>query len=384
MSNQERKKRVAIYQNTLTGGGRIVVVNEIIRILNHWGIIPDLYALRVNPNIKFKSDLEFQIKKLPECIRGFYELKIPFLNILMHSHQNQYDLLINSNNSMLFAPTTVQSITYMHFPRESRVLTRHASLAFPDGPLVQDKNLGFRLYRRFLIGLYGLRKRMYNHTIITNSEFTKSQFIEAYPESKRQNIEVIYPPIPIDKWKPTSDQHRREETVVTLGRFGADKRQLEQIRIAGQLPDLGFHIIGFVGDRHSRGYFRECQRLIESSRTRNVSLHPNLSYEETKKFLHHSRYYMHNLRNEPFGISTVEAIAAGCIPIVHDSGGPREAVPFPELRFGDSDEAVKRIKQLQKSNVKSLLSNLQNHILLFDTASFINKMSKILNSVLFH
>ena len=36
--------------------------------------------------------------------------------------------------------------------------------------------------------------------------------------------------------------------------------------------------------------------------------------------------YVHCAENEHFGITIVEAMAAGCVPIVHDSGGPREIV----------------------------------------------------------
>ena len=36
--------------------------------------------------------------------------------------------------------------------------------------------------------------------------------------------------------------------------------------------------------------------------------------------------YIHCAENEHFGITIVEAMAAGCVPIVHDSGGPREIV----------------------------------------------------------
>jgi len=32
------------------------------------------------------------------------------------------------------------------------------------------------------------------------------------------------------------------------------------------------------------------------------------------------------MEKEPFGITVVEAMSASCVPVVHDSGGPREIV----------------------------------------------------------
>jgi glycosyltransferase involved in cell wall biosynthesis len=43
-------------------------------------------------------------------------------------------------------------------------------------------------------------------------------------------------------------------------------------------------------------------------------------------------------------VSIVEAMASGCIPIVHNSGGPREFVPH-RLRFDTLEEAATKIEK---------------------------------------
>ena len=48
--------------------------------------------------------------------------------------------------------------------------------------------------------------------------------------------------------------------------------------------------------------------------------------------------------NEHFGISIVEAMAMGCVPIVHNSGGPREFVPS-DHRFNNICEAADVVKK---------------------------------------
>jgi glycosyltransferase involved in cell wall biosynthesis len=53
-------------------------------------------------------------------------------------------------------------------------------------------------------------------------------------------------------------------------------------------------------------------------------------FDPPRKVYHQSlgeaRAYVHLMQGEHFGITIVEAMSAGCVPIVHDSGGPREIV----------------------------------------------------------
>jgi len=76
------------------------------------------------------------------------------------------------------------------------------------------------------------------------------------------------------------------------------------------------------------------------------------------------------MRYEHFGISTVEAIAQGCIPIVHNSGGQKEIVPFRELRFDDKIEAVEIIRSLRKKDNSEMRSKLQENIKKFSEKNY--------------
>ena len=53
---------------------------------------------------------------------------------------------------------------------------------------------------------------------------------------------------------------------------------------------------------------------------------------------------MHPTLNEHFGISIVEAMALGCIPVVHDSGGPREFVN-EKFRYESVEEAAEKVEK---------------------------------------
>ena len=157
---------------------------------------------------------------------------------------------------------------------------------------------------------------------------------------------------------------------------------MEQIQIAEKFPDLRFEIIGFVGDRKSEVYFNKCRNYQEKKVITNVEFHPNLPPQKVKEKLQTSRFFMHNLRNEPFGISTVEAIAAGCIPIVHDSGGQREIVPFAELRYENKEHAVELLKNIENLDHEAISLKLRQNISQFDHSVFRVMFKKILTEAL--
>ncbi len=101
-----------------------------------------------------------------------------------------------------------------------------------------------------------------------------------------------------------------------------------------------------------------------------------------KQILLSSQFYMHNLRNEPFGISTVEAIAAGCIPLVHNSGGQKEIVPIELLRFEDAEDAIQKFGNIHNAELDNFKRILSSNIVEYDVETFRKKMKLILKNLI--
>ena len=61
--------------------------------------------------------------------------------------------------------------------------------------------------------------------------------------------------------------------------------------------------------------------------------------------------YVHCAKDEHFGITIVEAMAAGCVPIVHDSGGPIEIVTNDVgFRWRELPVAARQIVKLTEND----------------------------------
>ena len=167
---------------------------------------------------------------------------------------------------------------------------------------------------------------------------------------------------------------------MSLGRFSPNKRQLEQIKMMADLREYELYLIGFKNDVN---YYNRCAQAITDFKLTNVHLIADASEEERNNLLTSAAFFIHSLREEPFGITTVQGIGAGCIPIVHNSGGQKEVVPFEELRYENEDAIPALVRALEKSDrMEELRATLQKHIAAYDSASFRDQFKGLLEQKL--
>jgi glycosyltransferase involved in cell wall biosynthesis len=76
-----------------------------------------------------------------------------------------------------------------------------------------------------------------------------------------------------------------------------------------------------------------------------VKILVDVKREQLRSILLSSKVYFHPKVGEHFGISIIEGMASGCIPIVHNSGGPKELVPSNQ-RFNDMAEAAELVGRI--------------------------------------
>ena len=378
--------RVAICQPNFIMGGRLSLVLGIVRTLNAMGIEPDILALgysfnpeQIRQKYGHKLRMNFRtVKGLVPWPKLPQDLQIIAFNRMLAKYAAEYDLLINSSNSQIGLPSNTRVMSYIHFPREYRV--REGTSSVYGGNPRSIKAWLFKLTGTWLKRIYRRSKVNPDHAIVCNSQFSKECFLAVFPEYRKE-IPVIYPPVQMDDYK--ADENPQRKGVISLGRFAASKMQMEQIKAAENLPEINFHIVGFVTDK---AYFERCRSYVASHHLKNVHLHPNLDYGEMVRLLNSSKYFLHTLVNEPFGITAVEAIAAGCIPIVHNSGGQKETVPLAELRFDSLQEIPRILLQLEQkeaSGLHDVMIELQAYGRKnFDGAVFEERFSSFLISIL--
>ena len=171
--------------------------------------------------------------------------------------------------------------------------------------------------------------------ILANSEFTRALVRRRW----RREGRVLYPPADVEAFRPLP----KRRMILSVGRFGRggnNKKYDVLIEAFRRLVDGGFrgwelHLAGGAyTDPWNRVYFEQITRAASGY---PIVLHPNVRFDALRQLYGASEIYWHGAgygenedrnpqRVEHFGITTVESMAAGCIPLVCGKGGQPEIV----------------------------------------------------------
>jgi len=229
---------------------------------------------------------------------------------------------------------TGKNIAYVHFPE----------IPYDYQNSKRSKQLYLLLYKKML------ERHLNNLALIfCNSKYTK-EFTEKYwcklgiPEPI-----VVYPPVEEPYWsnKPLSERTNR---VVYIARFIPQKRHDILKQLAITFPQIEFVSIGLLRETE-QDWFNDFSKNLPE----NYILKPNISETEKISFLHDSTNYCHLMEGEHFGIAPMEALASGCVPLVHNSGGIREFIP-EDFRWNTIESLKEKILEFNNLNNQSFLN----------------------------
>lgn len=243
------------------------------------------------------------------------------------------DIVIDTYTCLVLPKT---DIVYMHYP-----LFKQSALQEP----VQEKKMFSKMKNMIFFLPYRVYEKKLREKnkqlILANSEFTS----RAVKFDLGLKAHLLYPPLSgyfLQSEETIRNSHRLDQ-VVTVSRFAPEKN-LEIIPfIAKQMRNARFLIIGNLQYKTT---YSNLLKLIKDLNVENrVSLIPDLPKTQLKQILLESKIYLHCAKNEHFGVSVIDAMASGCIPIVHNSGGPKEFVPEYH-RYNNVAEAIERINHV--------------------------------------
>jgi glycosyltransferase involved in cell wall biosynthesis len=204
-----------------------------------------------------------------------------------------------------------------------------------------------------------LKLRSYERKV-ANSEFTKRWIRRLW----NVDSDVIYTGLDTSIFLPAE----KRNIILAVGRFQPAifcKNQHVLVECFKQMCDEGmagweFHLAGGVSEKaEEREYL---QRVCAAAEGYPVVIHANAGFDELRKSYSRARIFWHATgfgedeekapwRMEHFGLTTVEAMAAGCVPIVINRGGQPEIVTDGTDGFlwNDLDELKLRTRQVINS-----------------------------------
>jgi glycosyltransferase involved in cell wall biosynthesis len=193
-----------------------------------------------------------------------------------------------------------------------------------------------------------------NSFLITNSNYSKTAIQREYD---RDDVIVLSPPVDVDKIISKIKLERRfdlsnygdENSILVICRIEPSKRIENAIYLAKLLKErkikTKINIVGSHEPFYQKYYYDLIKLISEYEVSDLVDFHIDASFEELVDLMKKSKIFFHPREGEHFGMSIVEAMSAGLIPIVPAIGGQSEFVPG-QYHYKSLDEAVQIVSSI--------------------------------------
>ena len=216
---------------------------------------------------------------------------------------------------------------------------------------------------------------------------------------------ILFPPVDTESFR-SGGNNKKEKAILSVGRFFPEhhnKKQYELaatfIKMIGEYPvDMkGYTLYLAGGVSGTREHLEYVERIKKLSAGYPIEVLPNVSFKELTGLFKKSSIFWHASglgedenahpeKFEHFGITTAEAMSAGCIPVVINKGGQKEIIEdgvdgffFSDLREL-SDQTLKIIRDEADSG--KIRENAVRNCQKFSNSSFKKELLSIIEEVI--
>lgn len=231
-------------------------------------------------------------------------------------------------------------------------------------------------------------KNLFISKYICNSQFTQANYSHNLP---RKKLTVLYPPVDTKNMS----KGKKENWIISVARFDSPLHHKRQDILIDAFRKLSLEfnnykliLAGGLKDKQS------ISDLIKHSKGLNIDFIVNPDFSTLKDLYSKSRFFWHaagfgvdELKNpekvEHFGMTTVEAMASGCVPIVIKKGGQKEIIVDGQNGFlcETSEDLANRTADLLHDSAKRLKFKKQSMLTAerFSLQQFKNGVMKIIS-----
>lgn len=297
------------------GGGELVCLS-LIRVLRKagnkvtlatvdktdWGHLKKIFGEIAFPNREFYllSSMPKTYFTMPHSLLllTFYFAELFLLRLLRKG-----DLLISTCGEKI---NSIVDVVYVN-----GIPLRCASFLF-------DVSIKRKCYGRLYDLLLRLVDRLNSSLIIANSKFNR----RIIRKCLNRDACVVYPPVNTQKFMHAVRDRDRENIVVAVSRFLPEQNLACIPKLAKLVRNSSFLVIGPSG-MTSKGTLEELNATISKLAVKDqVRIVTNQPFSKLLEALSTAKVFLRTEPCEPFGMAVVEAMVAGCVPVVPKAGGP--------------------------------------------------------------
>ena len=331
--------------------------------------------------------------------------------------KNEYDIIINTHGDIdpYYGDTLCKNnaITYCHFPsakfylenEEKSYLEKHLKInrALTENDIEETtlskntkkdniteksykNNFDKKRYLRWIKDTYN--KMMQNTTLLTNSEYSRKAISDTYGIN---DCIVLHPPVDVNRFCNSistqyfyNNRNIREDVILVVSRIDPSKEIEKAVKLAKLLKEKGIEMEMIVAgslDPYFSDYYLYLKKTIEDNDLIDyIKFEIDITFDKLLSFMKKSKIYFHPRPGEHFGISIVEAMSAGLIPIVSDKGGQTEFVP-KKYQYHTLEQALQIISlSLDASDSERL--HISNSVQRFSTSNYIKNFQQVVNKLI--
>lgn len=306
---------------------------------------------------------------------------------------------------------------YVHYPtisvdmlsrvRRRTALYNNSHLIANSTVLTTFKTMYYEVFS-VLYGFCGL----FTSVVMVNSSWTREHIWKLW--WRRTPPTVVYPPVDTTSLQALSlDRPIKELFLISVGQFRPEKNhawQLEAYSKArkkaqnerGSLESYRvlsskLKIVGSCRNEEDSARLEQLRQLTRKLELEEcVSFLENVPFDELKTLLANAVGGLHTMVDEHFGICVVEYMAAGLIPIAHDSGGPkmdilnpsstslfeRQCLGYLESTVEGYAQAIYRVLGMEQEDRLRIAQAARDQASLFSQENFQNGLLQTTNDVL--
>ena len=348
------------------------------------------------------------IVKKAEKINILKSLEEPVIDKIIN--KGNYDITINTHGDTLpfyhHSLSKSNAVTYCHFPsakfhidsenleylRNIRIGGDFAQLHEMDYSITKitpNFKPGTRQKVKKYFEFLGVKydSLMKNSLVLANSDYTRRTIARLFSIHPK----ILYPPVDVKTFREAvlKSTTQREDMILVISRIAPDKQIENAIKVEKTLKDRGIEKVLVIAENlhhYDVHYYQQLKKMITDYKLSDyVSLQINVSFSKLIQLMQLSKVYFHPRIDEHFGISIVEAMAAGLVPIVSDVGGHTEFVPS-KYHFHTLDHAADLIDLVFEAAEKTTNSDrrwaISNSTSKFSNANYVKSFNLILSELL--
>ncbi|MCJ7471665.1 MAG: glycosyltransferase [Actinobacteria bacterium] len=216
---------------------------------------------------------------------------------------------------------------------------------------------------------------------------------------------ILFPPVDTESFR-SGGNNKKEKAILSVGRFFPEHHNKKQYELAATFIKMieeypvdmkGYTLYLAGGVSGTREHLEYVERIKKLSAGYPIEVLPNVSFKELTGLFKKSSIFWHASglgedenahpeKFEHFGITTAEAMSAGCIPVVINKGGQKEIIEdgvdgffFSDLREL-SDQTLKIIRDEADSG--KIRENAVRNCQKFSNSSFKKELLSIIEEVI--